>query len=183
MNLVMLGLFSYSQQGIEGAVYLMIGHGVVSTALFFSVGVLYDRYHSRLLRYYSGLVVVMPLFVAAFFCFTLANMSFPGTSNFVGELLVFFGICFDNTVTLIFASSSIVFSAIYSIWLFNRVSFGTLKTDHINRFSDLTRRETVIFGYLLFAMLFLGVSANFILEFLDVGVKDILLLATSKLTF
>lgn len=115
MNLVMLGLFSFSQQGIEGAVYLMIGHGVVSTALFFCVGILYDRYHSRLIRYYGGLVTVMPLFSAGFFVFTLANMSFPGTSNFLGELLIFLGIFSKNTVVLLFSATSIILSAVYSV--------------------------------------------------------------------
>lgn len=115
MNLVMLGLFSYNQQGLEGAVYLMIGHGVVSTALFFCVGILYDRYHSRLVRYYGGLVTVMPLFSAGFFSFTLANMSFPGTSNFLGELLIFLGIFSKNTVVLLFSAISIVLSAVYSV--------------------------------------------------------------------
>jgi NADH-quinone oxidoreductase subunit M len=115
MNLVMLGLFSYNQQGIEGAIYLMVGHGVVSTALFFCVGVLYDRYHSRLLRYYGGLVTVMPLFAFFLFTFTLANMSFPGTSNFLGELLLFVGIFTKNSTTLIFSAAGIVLSAVYSV--------------------------------------------------------------------
>jgi len=114
MNLVMLGLFSNSQQGVEGAIYLMVGHGVVSTALFFCVGVMYDRYHSRLLRYYGGVVTVMPLFVSAFFAFTLANMSFPGTSNFLGELLLFLGVFSNNSFVLLFSTAGIVLSAVYS---------------------------------------------------------------------
>lgn len=115
MNLVMLGLFSYNQQGIEGALYLMVGHGVVSTALFFCVGVLYDRYHSRLIKYYGGLVTVMPLFSFFFFTFTLANMSFPGTSNFLGELLLFLGIFVQSRTTLILSAAGIVLSAVYSV--------------------------------------------------------------------
>jgi NADH:ubiquinone oxidoreductase subunit 4 (subunit M) len=115
MNLVVLGLFSGTQQGIEGAVYLMVGHGVVSTALFFCVGVLYDRYHSRLIRYYGGLVTVMPLFSFFFFAFTLANMSFPGTSNFLGELLLFLGVFSKNSTILLFSTAGIVLSAVYSV--------------------------------------------------------------------
>lgn len=180
MNLVMLGLFSYNQQGIEGAVYLMVGHGIVSTALFFCVGVLYDRYHSRLLRYYGGLVSVMPLFAFFMFSFTLANMSFPGTSNFLGELLVFLGIFAKNSTALVFATAGIVLSAVYSTWLYNRVCFGTLKTTYIARFTDLTRRETVILLALLFPMVILGVSANFILDFLHFPVKTILIAAASS---
>jgi NADH:ubiquinone oxidoreductase subunit 4 (subunit M) len=115
MNLVMLGLFSNNQQGIEGAIYLMLGHGVVSTALFFAVGVLYDRHHTRLLRYYGGVVTVMPLFAAFFFMFTLANMSFPATSNFLGELLIFIGIFANNSTVLVFSTAGIVLSAVYSV--------------------------------------------------------------------
>jgi len=88
MNLIVLGLFSYTQQGIDGAIYLMIGHGIVSTGLFFCVGVLYDRYHTRLLHYYGGLAQVMPIYAVYLFFFTLANMGFPGTSNFIWELLI-----------------------------------------------------------------------------------------------
>jgi NADH-quinone oxidoreductase subunit M len=115
MNLVMLGLFSGSQQGIEGAIYLMVAHGVVSAALFFCIGVVYDHHHTRLLRYYGGLVTVMPLFATGFFIFTLANMSFPGTSNFLGELLLFLGVFSKNSAILLFSTSSIVLSAVYSI--------------------------------------------------------------------
>jgi len=181
MNLVMLGLFSYNQQGIEGATYLMVGHGVVSTALFFCVGVLYDRYHSRLIRYYGGLVTVMPLFATAFFAFTLANMSFPGTSNFLGELLLFLGIFAKNSTVLLFSTGSIVLSAVYSVWLYNRVVFGTLKTTYISRFTDLNRREAVIFLSLLIPMVILGVSANFVLDFLHLPVKTIIM-ATKFIT-
>jgi len=115
MNLLVLGLFSFNQQGIEGAIYLMVAHGIVSSGLFFCVGILYDRYHTRQIRYYSGLVQVMPLFAVCFFLFTLANMSFPGTSNFIGELLILIGIFQYNTVVVVFAATGIVLSAVYSI--------------------------------------------------------------------
>jgi NADH-ubiquinone oxidoreductase chain 4 len=173
MNLVMLGLFSYNVQGVQGAIYLMIGHGVVSTALFFCVGVLYDRYHSRLLRYYGGLVSVMPVFSGSFFAFTLANMSFPGTSNFLGELLLFVGVFAKNPLALLLSSLSIVLGAIYSVKLFNRVVFGTLKTRYIRRFSDLIPREFAILFALILPMVVLGVSANFILDFLHLPVVSL----------
>lgn len=115
MNLVMLGLTTQNQQGLDGATYLMVGHGVVSTALFLSVGVLYDRYHTRLLRYYGGLVTVMPLFASLFFTFTLANMGFPGTSNFLGEILVFLGIFTYSTSVLLLSTAGIVLAAVYSV--------------------------------------------------------------------
>ena len=115
MNLIVLGLFSYTQEGIDGAIYLMIGHGVVSSALFFCVGVLYERHQTRLLQYYGGLMRVMPVFAIFLFFFTLANMGFPGTSNFVGEILILVGIFEKNSMILFFAATGIVFSAIYSI--------------------------------------------------------------------
>jgi len=114
MNLVMLGLFSGNVQGVEGAIYLMVAHGVVSAALFFCVGVLYDRHHSRLLSYYGGLATVMPLFATFFLIFSLANMSFPGTSNFVGEFLIFLGLYKTSFLVLLLATPGIVLSAAYS---------------------------------------------------------------------
>jgi len=115
MNLIVLGLFSLTQQGIEGAIFLMIGHGVVSSALFFCVGVLYDRAHTRLIKYYGGLLQTMPLFSIIFFLFTMANMGFPGTSNFIGELLVLIGVFQKNTMLLAFSATGIILSAVYSI--------------------------------------------------------------------
>jgi len=115
MNLAVLGLFSYTLQGIEGAVYLMLSHGFVSAALFFLVGLLYSRTHSRLINYYGGLVVIMPKFSFFFINLSLANMAFPGTANFVGEFLVMIGVMEKNTAALLFVATGIVFSAVYSI--------------------------------------------------------------------
>jgi NADH-quinone oxidoreductase subunit M len=115
MNLIVLGLFALNQHGIDGAIYLMIGHGIVSSGLFFCVGILYDRYHTRLLKYYGGLAIVMPLFVIFFVLFTLANMSFPGTSNFIGEFVILLGIFSRNSFIAFCAGTGIVLSALYSI--------------------------------------------------------------------
>jgi NADH-quinone oxidoreductase subunit M len=183
MNLIVLGLFSFTHQGIDGAIYLMIGHGIVSAALFFCVGVLYDRYHTRSLKHYSGLVQVMPLFSTFFFLFTLANMSFPGTSNFVGELLIFTGIFEYNSWVMAFAATGIILSAIYSIWLFNRVCFGTLKieTENVANYADLNRAEFYIFLVLTIAMLVLGVHSAFITNLTSVPIKKILLASVFKI--
>ena len=115
MNLVMLALFSNTQEGLDGAMFTMVAHGVVSAALFFCVGVLYDHYHSRLLSYYGGLATTTPLLATFFLLFTLANMGFPGTSNFVGEILMFLGIFSNNSTSLIFAVAGIVLGAVYSV--------------------------------------------------------------------
>ena len=183
MNLIVLGLFSGSQQGIEGATYLMIAHGFVSSILFFGVGILYDRYHTRLLTYYSGLVQVMPLFAIFFFLSTLANMSFPGTSNFIGELLIFIGLFQKNYFITFLSASGIVLSAIYSIWLFNRVFFGTLKIESevTLNFSDLNRAEFYILFFLTLPMLIFGLHSIFFLDLINLPIKSILLTTSFKI--
>jgi NADH:ubiquinone oxidoreductase subunit 4 (subunit M) len=115
MNLTVVGLFSYTLQGVEGALYLMLAHGVVSAALFFLIGIIYSRTHSRLVAYYGGLVAIMPKFSFFFINLSLANMAFPGTPNFIGELLIMVGLVEKNTIVLVTSALSIVFSAVYSI--------------------------------------------------------------------
>jgi len=167
MNLVALGLFSFTRAGIEGAIYLMVAHGVVSAALFFCVGVIYDRTHTRLLRYYGGLVTVMPVFAAFFFIFNLANMGFPGTPNFVGELLMLTGIFNLSPSVLFFASWGIVFSAAYSTILFAKTMFGTLKTNYIVQFIDVTRREAFILSAFAFLSVVLGLRSDLLLAYVE----------------
>lgn len=164
MNMTVLGLFACNYYSIDGAIYLMLAHGIVSGALFFCVGVLYDRYHTRLLRYFGGLVQVMPLFALFFFFFTLANMGFPGTSNFIGEFLILAGLFQHNIIVTVLAATSIIWAAIYSIWLYNRIIFGTLKTIYINNFIDLTNDEMFILLVLAISMFVLGLNARFITE-------------------
>jgi len=115
MNLTVLGMYAFIQQGIDGAIYLMIGHGIVSGALFMCIGVLYDRFHTRLLPYFGGLVVIMPYFAVLLFIFTIANMGFPGTVNFVGEFLIYTGVFDQNAFVATIATPGIVLSAVYSI--------------------------------------------------------------------
>ena len=186
MNLIVLGLFSYTQEGLDGAIYLMIGHGVVSSGLFFCVGVLYDRYQSRMLQYYGGLASVMPYFSVFFFFFTLGNMGFPGTSNFVGELLILIGIFETNAIVMVFAATGIVFSAIYSIWLFNRIIFGPVKVESwmseedklakkIVEFHDVTEHEGEILLNLTIFMFGLGIHSGFITELTAGSVAQIII--------
>jgi NADH:ubiquinone oxidoreductase subunit 4 (subunit M) len=115
MNFVTIGLFSLTVNGIEGSIFLMLSHGIVSSALFICVGILYDRYHSRLLFYYGGLGMVMPIYAVFFLIFTLANMGLPGLSNFVGELLVLLGVYSNSTSTAFLAAIGTILGAIYSI--------------------------------------------------------------------
>lgn len=174
MNLSVLGLFAFTQQGLDGAVYLMIGHGIVSGALFACIGVLYDRHHTRLLRYYSGLVQVMPIFSCLLFVFTMANMGFPGTVNFVGEFLIYVGIFDRNVFVGILATPAIVLSAVYSIWLYNRIIFGTLKTKYLREFSDANRTETLILFVFVLGALYFGIATSELLDVMYPATKIII---------
>jgi NADH:ubiquinone oxidoreductase subunit 4 (subunit M) len=115
MNLVVAGLFSLNVAGILGSIILMLAHGVVSGALFLLVGVLYERFHTRLIRYYGGLTQVMPFFALCFFFFNLANMGLPGTFNFIGELLIFVGLFKIHPIIVLYTGISVVLSAGYSL--------------------------------------------------------------------
>lgn len=183
MNLVVLGLFSFSHQGIDGAIYLMISHGLVSSALFFCIGVVYDRYHTRLVRHFSGLVQLMPLFSTFFFLFTCANMSFPGTANFVGEFLIFSGFFIKNDYLVVLAATSIVLSAVYSIWIYNRIAYGTLKieSENVSNYIDLNREELYVLIFLTIGMLVLGVHSGFVTSLTNMPINTILEVIPPKL--
>nr|YP_004222735.1 NADH dehydrogenase subunit 4 [Glaucocystis nostochinearum]ADW83107.1 NADH dehydrogenase subunit 4 [Glaucocystis nostochinearum] len=157
MNFVVLGIFALNLQGIEGSILLMLSHGIVSPALFLAIGVLYDRYKSRILNYYSGLVQVMPLFAIFFGFFTLANISLPTTSSFVGEFLVLLGAFRYNTIAAFIATLGIILGASYSLWLYNRVIFGNIKVYYLSYFYDLNRRETFLFIPLVLISLWMGI--------------------------
>jgi NADH:ubiquinone oxidoreductase subunit 4 (subunit M) len=115
MNLIMLGLFCLNIQGVEGSIVQMISHGVVASALFLCVGVVYDRHHTRIVKYYGGLVNVMPFFITMFLIFMFANAALPGTCNFVGEVLLFTGIFQDNVFVTVVSALGIILSGVYSL--------------------------------------------------------------------
>ena len=157
MGFVTIGLFTLNIQGVEGSVFLMLSHGLVSSALFLSIGILYDRYKTRIIRYYGGFVQVMPIFTIFLLFFVFSNIGFPGTSSFVGELLVLLGIFQLNIFVTFFIAVSMVLGAAYSIWFFNRISFGLLKTHYFKVFQDLSRREFWILISLVLGILWMGV--------------------------
>ncbi len=171
MNFALLGLFTNNSLGIEGSLYLMLGHGIVSSALFLCIGVLYDRYHTRNILYYGGLVTVMPVFSTFFLIFTLANIGMPGTINFVGEFLVLIGVFNFNTIVSILGGTSMVLGAVYSIWLYNRLIFGKFNFTSFILFKDLTRREFHLFFPLIFFTLLFGIYPSFILNSLTLSVN------------
>ena len=164
MNLVVLGIFALNFQGIHGSIFLMFAHGITSGALFFLIGLLYDRHGSRNLEYYGGLMATMPNYCSFLLFFTLSNMGVPGTCNFVGEVLVLVGIFQANMIIGILASTGIVFSACYSIWMFNRLAYGNLKTEYIEKFRDLFGPEYPIFYTLFITGTFFGFMPDVILK-------------------
>jgi len=141
MNLVIVGLFSFNSNGIEGAVLQSISHGFISSALFLIIGVVYDRYHTRMIKYYSGLVHLMPIYTIIFLFFTLANIGFPGTGSFIGEFLILLGSFIKNTTVTVLGATGMVLGGCYSLWLYNRIAYGNIKTQYLKIFMDLNKRE------------------------------------------
>jgi proton-translocating NADH-quinone oxidoreductase chain M len=164
MNLVVLGLFSINIQGLQGAILLMVGHALSSSGLFFLVGCLYDRHKIRLLNYYGGLVQTMPFFSSFFFFLSLTNFSFPGTSNFIGEILILIGIFETNTFVTCLAAFSGILTVTYSIWLFNRIVFSTIKFAYIKHYADLLWWEFRVLGYISFGVIAIGLYPKLILN-------------------
>lgn len=158
MNMCMLGLFSGDSVGLFGSFLVMVGHGIVSAALFFCVGIYYVRTHTKLLFYYSGLVYTMPLGTTFWFLFVLGNLSMPGTSNFIGEFLLVAGISNIKMWLGVFALvCGIFFGTIYNMWLFNKMSFGIPYYSVMNSSKDINITELVILSILLFYMLWMGI--------------------------
>jgi NADH-quinone oxidoreductase subunit M len=144
MGFVTMGIFTLNQQGVEGGIFQMLSHGVVSSALFICVGVIYDRMHTREIAAYGGLVNRMPVYAACFLLFTLANVGLPGTSGFVGEFLTMLGAFEYNSWIAIFATTGIIWSAAYALYLYRRIIFGALVKPSLQAIKDLTAREVAI---------------------------------------
>lgn len=173
MNLVMLGIFSFNSVGLEGAIFQSLSHGFVASALFLIIGVIYDRYHTRIVKYYSGLAVLMPLYITIFLFFTLANIAFPGTSSFIGEFLILAGSFKSNTSVTFLGATGIVISGCYSLWLFNRIAFGNLKTQYSKKFIDLSPREFLSFVPLIIGTLITGIVPDIFLSSLHSSVNGL----------
>lgn len=174
VSIVVLGLFSNTIQGIEGGIILSIAHGLVSPALFILVGgVLYDRFHTRTIRYYRGIVVFIPIFSILFFIFTIFNAAVPLSANWIGEFISLTGIFQTNPIVGIIASSSIVLSAGYSIWLFNRISFGSY-SKYLNYTTDINRREFSVIIPLLIISIILGIYPNVVLNDIHISVSNLI---------
>jgi NADH-quinone oxidoreductase subunit M len=160
MGFVTLGIFSANQQGVDGAMFQMISHGFVSGALFLCVGVVYDRMHTREIRAYGGLVHRMPVYATIFMLFTMGNVGLPGTSGFVGEFLSLMGAFQANTWAAFFATTGVILSAGYALWLYKRVIFGELVRVELRQITDVNKRELTIFAPLIIGTLWLGVNPS-----------------------
>jgi NADH-quinone oxidoreductase subunit M len=156
MGYVTMGIFTMTTQGVQGALFQMLSHGIVSGALFLCVGVIYDRMHTREISAYGGLVNRMPFYAVAFLIFTMANVGLPGTSGFVGEFLTLMGAFQVNTWVALFASSGVILSAAYALYLYRRVVFGALDKESLKSIVDLSFRERVIIVPLIILTIFFG---------------------------
>ena len=173
MGFVTMGIFSLNQQGIDGALYQMISHGLISGALFLCVGVIYDRMHTREIAAYGGLVNRMPLYAFVFMVFTMANVGLPGTSGFVGEFLTLMGAFKANIWVAFFATSGVVLSAAYALWLYRRVVFGKLEKPALAHINDLGYREVATLAPLLVLTIWFGVYPAPILDVFGPAVEGL----------
>jgi len=166
MNFSLLGLFSQTIQGIEGGILLMLSHGFVASSLFLCIGIVYDRHHTRLVKYYSGFVSIMPIFAIIFFFFSVSNLGLPGTSSFIGELLIMVGSFYQNSFPTFIGSLCIFLGSIYTILVYARICFGNLKTKKSDEYLDISFREFVVLSPLVFMTLFAGFCPNVFLEYI-----------------
>ncbi len=174
MGFVTIGIFTFTAQGVEGGLFQMLSHGLISGALFLCVGVVYDRMHSRAIADYGGLVHRMPVYAVAFMVFILANVGLPGTMGFVGEFLVLVGVFQVNTWVAVIATTGIILSAAYALWLYRRVIFGVLEKESLQHILDLKRREVLILAPLIAAVIFFGIYPSPLLDVMEVSVANLI---------
>ena len=174
MGFVTIGIFSITKQGLDGSIIQMISHGLVSAALFLSVGVLYDRFHSRMISSYGGLVNIMPKYALVLMIFTLGALGLPGTSGFVGEFMVLIGAFKKSKIVAVLASLGIILAAAYMLWLYKRVVFGRIASSEIKEMKDLDKTEMYIFSSLVFLIIFFGIYPEPLLNTVDISINNLI---------
>ena len=174
MGFVTLGIFTMTQQGIEGSIFQMISHGLVSAALFLSVGVIYDRMHTRLISSYGGIVSIMPKYAILLMIFVLGSIGLPGTSGFIGEFLILLSAFKKNILVAAIASLGIIFAAAYMLWLYKRVIFGELLNNELKKMNDLNRSEVVTLWSLAIPIIFFGFYPEPLINTVEVSVTNLL---------
>ena len=173
MGFVTLGIFTITQQGLEGGIVQMISHGLVSAALFLCVGVVYDRMHSRLIKTYGGLASIMPKYAVFFMVFTLAAVGLPGTSGFVGEFLILMGVFKKSFLVATIASLGVILAVAYMLWLYKRVIFGELINKDLVKMLDLNKSEIFILTCLAIPTLFFGFYPEPLLNTIDASISNL----------
>ncbi|MEL7212497.1 MAG: NADH-quinone oxidoreductase subunit M [Pseudomonadota bacterium] len=173
MGFVTMGIFAANQQGVDGAIFQMLSHGFISGALFLCVGVIYDRMHTREIDAYGGLVARMPAYALIFMLFTMANVGLPGTSGFIGEFLTLVGVFQVNTWVAAVATTGVILSAAYALWLYRRVVMGDLIKESLKTITDMTRRERAIFAPLVIMTLLLGVYPALVTDIISPSVANL----------
>jgi NADH-quinone oxidoreductase subunit M len=174
MGYVTAGIFSFNQQGLDGAIFQMLSHGFISGALFLCVGVIYDRMHTRDIDAYGGLVNRMPAYAAIFMLFTMANVGLPGTSGFVGEFLTLMGMFQANTWVAMIATTGVILSAAYALWLYRRVVMGELIKESLKSIKDMSTRERWIFAPLVVMTILLGVYPSLVTDIIGPSVSALI---------
>jgi NADH-quinone oxidoreductase subunit M len=174
MGFVTLGIFTFTPQGIEGSIFQMLSHGLISAALFLCVGVLYDRVHSRLISSYGGIVNILPKYSLVFAVFMLGALGLPGTTGFVGEILILIGVFQKSFLVAVLASIGIILGAAYMLWLYKRVVFGKLEKIELKELKDLNFSESIVLFPLVVLVLFIGFYPNLILDTLHTSVEELI---------
>jgi NADH-quinone oxidoreductase subunit M len=182
MGYVTLGIFTFTKQGVDGSIFQMISHGLISAALFLCVGVLYDRVHSRLISSYGGVVNYLPKYSFIFIIFVLAGLGLPGTSGFLGEFLVLVGTFQKNYLVAVLASIGVILGAAYMLWLAKRVIFGITENKEIKSLKDLNISEGIILSVLAVTTIFFGFYPQILLDTMNVSVNDLILNYKADLT-
>ena len=172
MGFVTLGIFTMTQQGIEGSIFQMISHGLVSAALFLCVGVIYDRMHTRLIDKYGGIVSIMPKYAIVLMIFTLGAIGLPGTSGFIGEFLILVGTFKKSFLVAIIASLGVILAAAYMLWLYKRVVFGKLTNEDIKNMLDLNRSEIIILWALAVPIILFGFYPEALINTIEISVNN-----------
>jgi NADH-quinone oxidoreductase subunit M len=174
MGIVTIGLFTPNALGIEGGIVTMLSHGFVSAALFMVVGVVYDRIHSREIDSYGGLAEVMPVYATVFMLFMLASVGLPGTSGFIGEILVIVGVFQVSSWVAFFAATGMILGAAYMLWLYRRVIFGQLLKETLKGIRDLRANEVIAFAPLIVLVIVMGVYPSLFLDPMHASVNQLL---------
>ena len=174
MGFVTLGIFTFTQQGLEGSIFQMISHGLVSAALFFSVGVIYERTHTRLIANYGGLVSLMPKYSVVLMIFTLGAIGLPGTSGFIGEFLILVGAFNKSFLVAAIACLGVILAASYMLWLYKRIIFGEILKNELKKMIDLNKSEIFILSSLVFPIIFFGFYPEPLLSTIEISIENLI---------